>query len=120
MFFLCFADVAECNITLNVTDTKQYFATEGYPYNYKNDQDCTFNFEAPSGRRIVVFFEDFNLELYYDFLHFRKLSIQAFYDKDIWFIFLQIIWQIKCDTEQNKLHQKCAQWGMNQQPLGDF
>ena len=66
-------DVTACDIDLTVTDTKQYVATEGYPDNYKNNQDCRFHFEAPSGRRIVVLFEDFNLETGYDYLHFRKL-----------------------------------------------
>ena len=61
-----------CDVTLTVTATKQYFATEGYPYNYKNNQDCHFNFEAPFGR-IVVSFVDFFLEDGFDFLHFRKL-----------------------------------------------
>ena len=62
-----------CNVHLIVNETKQYFATEGYPDGYKNNQDCHFNFEAPPGRRIVVFFEDFDLEIEFDFLHFRKL-----------------------------------------------
>ena len=62
-----------CDVTLTVTDTKQYFATEGFPNGYKKNQDCYFTFEAPLGRRIVVFFEDFDLEVFYDFLHFRKL-----------------------------------------------
>ena len=66
-------DVTACDIDLTVTKTKQYVATEGYPDNYQNNQDCDFTFEAPSGRRIVVFFEDFNLETGYDYLYFRKL-----------------------------------------------
>ena len=74
-------DVAGCDITLNVTDTKQYVATEGYSHNYKNNQDCNFNFVAPSGRIFIVLFEDFHLEepgplsffVDYDYLHFRKL-----------------------------------------------
>ena len=68
------SDATGCNITLNVTDTKQYFATEGYNYVYKNDQDRHFNFEAPLGRRILIFFEHFELEVGYVFLHFRKLN----------------------------------------------
>ena len=56
-----------------MTDTKQYIATEGYPYSYKGDQDCEFNFEAPSGMKIIVMFEDFDLEIGYDFIHFREL-----------------------------------------------
>ena len=56
-----------------MTDTKQYVATEGYPHNYKDNQDCNFNFEASSGREIIVLFEDFHLEAEYDFLYFRKL-----------------------------------------------
>ena len=61
-----------CDITLNVTDTKQYIATEGYPDNYKNDQDCSFRFEAPPSRGIIVMFEHFELEVDYDFIYFRK------------------------------------------------
>ena len=73
MSFPSFVDVAGCNITLTVNVTKQYFATEGFPHNYLNDQDCSFNFETTAGSTIVVFFEHFDLEEYYDFLHFRKL-----------------------------------------------
>ena len=58
-----------------MTDTKQYVATEGYPHNYKRNQDCDFNFKAPSGRKIIVMFEDFNLEDRFDFLHFCKLHM---------------------------------------------
>ena len=66
-------DVAACNITLNVTDTRQYLATEGYPHRYQNDQDCYFNFEAPIGRRVVVFFEHIFLVTGRDFLILREL-----------------------------------------------
>ena len=66
-------DVAGCNITLNVTGTRQYIATEGFPHNYLNDQDCSFNFETTARSTIVVFFEHFDLEEDFDFLHFRKL-----------------------------------------------
>ena len=62
-----------CNIDLSVTETTQYIATEGYPDNYRNNQNCSFNFVAPPGRRITVLFEDFQLEWRADFLHFRKL-----------------------------------------------
>ena len=58
-----------------MTDTKQYVATKGYPHNYNHNQDCNFNFKAPSGRKIIVMFEDFNLEDNYDFLYFRKLHM---------------------------------------------
>ena len=58
-----------------MTDTKQYVATEGYPHSYKLNQDCNFNFKAPSGRKVIVMFEDFNLEDRYDFLYFRKLHM---------------------------------------------
>ena len=68
-------DVTACDIVLTVTDTKQYVATEGYPDSYQNNQDCDFTFEAPSGRRIAVFFEDFQLESPFDHLHFRKWII---------------------------------------------
>ena len=73
MFVFFTLDVSGCDVNLTVTDTKQYFATEGYPFKYKHNQDCHFNFEAPPGRRISVFFEEFHLEDKYDFLHFRKL-----------------------------------------------
>ena len=58
-----------------VTDTKQYVATVGYPHYYKDNEDCKFNFKAPSGRKIIVMFEDFDLEDHYDFLYFRKLHM---------------------------------------------
>ena len=54
-------------------DTKQYIATEGYPHSYKDNQDCEFNFRAPSGRKIIVMFEHFDLEIGDDFIRFRKL-----------------------------------------------
>ena len=57
---------------LNVTDRKQYITTEGYPNGYLNNQDCSFNFVAPYGRKIIVFFEDVGLELGYDYIVFRK------------------------------------------------
>ena len=66
-------DVAGCDVSLNVTDATQYIATEGYPESYKGDQNCQFNFEAPSGRKIIVMFEDFDLEEGFDFIHFREL-----------------------------------------------
>ena len=57
---------------------KQYIATENYPDNYKRNQNCSFNFNAPAGSRIVVFFEDFHLIIYKlytdDFLHFHKFN----------------------------------------------
>ena len=58
-----------------MNDTKQYVATEGYPHNYKDNQDCNFNFKAPSGRKIIVMFEDCRLEEDYDYLYFRKLHM---------------------------------------------
>ena len=79
LFLFCL-DVSGCDVTLTVTDTKQYFATEGYPYSYKDNQDCAFNFEAPAGRRIVVVFEVFNLEARFGFLYFRKF--QNIYSND--------------------------------------
>ena len=66
-------DAAGCDVTFTVTETKQYIATEGYPNYYKNNQDCEFNFIAPSGRKVLVLFEDFNLENHFDYLYFRKL-----------------------------------------------
>ena len=68
-------DPSCCDITLTVNDTKQHIATEGYPFSYKEYQDCRFNFVAPPGRKFIVMFEDFNLAdpLRSDFLHFRKL-----------------------------------------------
>ena len=75
MFVFSTLDVSGCDVNLTVTENKQYFATEGYPRNYKHNQDCHFNFEAPPGRRIVVFFQDFHLEDKFDFILFRKLYI---------------------------------------------
>ena len=78
VYFLCIStlDDSGCDVNLTVTDTKQFFATEGYPHNYQDNQDCQFNFEAPPGRRIVVFFQDFHLWIHV-FLHFRKLDTNA-------------------------------------------
>ena len=70
---ILFLDPTGCDITLNVTETKQYVATEGYPHNYKHNQDCEFNFVVPSGRKIIVLFEDFDLQNGLDVLLFRKL-----------------------------------------------
>ena len=67
-------DLSGCDVNLTVTDTKQYFATEGYPYSYKRNQNCHFNFNAPAGRKIIVIFKVFDLEYGFDFLHFRKLQ----------------------------------------------
>ena len=67
-----FLDTSACNIDLNVTDTRQYITTVGYPRYYLDNQDCGYNFVAPSGRRILVFFEDVGLEKEYDYVVFRK------------------------------------------------
>ena len=67
-------DASGCDVNLTVTDTKHYFATEGYPNYYKHNQNCEFNFMAPAGRRIIVVFEAFNLEDRFDFLYFRKFQ----------------------------------------------
>ena len=67
-------DTTGCDVNLNVTETKQYFATEGYPHRYKNNQDCNFTFEAPPGRRIVIIFVVFDLHHGHDFIHLRKLT----------------------------------------------
>ena len=72
-------DAVGCNITLNVTDTRQYIATEGYPDEYRDNENCSFNFAAPSGRNIVIFFEDFDLEEDFDYLHFRKSNYITHY-----------------------------------------
>ena len=84
-------DISGCDVTLNVTDTKQYFGTEGYPHYYKNNQNCHFNFMAPSGTKIIVVFEVFNLEKNYDFLYFRKFqnikisnALTVIHKKNIW------------------------------------
>ena len=66
-------DAAGCDITLTVIGTTQHIATEGYPIGYMRNQNCEFNFVALSGNRIIVLFEDFDLEEGYDFLHFREL-----------------------------------------------
>ena len=68
------SDTSGCDVNLTVTDTKQSFATEFYPYFYNRNQNWDFNFVAPSGRKIIVVFEDFNLEHGFDFLHFRKFQ----------------------------------------------
>ena len=57
-----------------MTETKQYITTEGYPNSYLDDQDCSFNFVAPSGRRILVFFEKVQLETGFDYVILRKLK----------------------------------------------
>ena len=59
-------------MTLDVSDRKQYITTEGYPHGYLNNQDCSFNFVAPYGQKILVFFEEVNLEKNYDFVVLRK------------------------------------------------
>ena len=66
-------DAIGCDVNLIVNETKQYISTEGYPSYYKSNQDCHFNFEAPPGIRIVVFFVDFHLESEFDFIHFCEL-----------------------------------------------
>ena len=71
--FIFSLDASACNVSLTVTDARQYFVTEGYPEEYKINQDCYFNFEAPVGRRILVFFEHFDVEYFFDFLQFREL-----------------------------------------------
>ena len=52
-------DVTVCNITVTVTETTQYLATQGgsIPDNYRPNQPCPFNFEAPTGRTIVISFD---------------------------------------------------------------
>ena len=67
------SDPTGCDVNLTVTEMKQYFATEGYPNGYMNNEDCYFNFEAPPGRRIVIFFVGFHLEHEFDYIHLRKL-----------------------------------------------
>ena len=69
---LFFTDRSGCDVTLNVTDVKQYFSTEGYPESYKNYQFCTFKFVAPPGERIAIVFEDVQLEIGRDDIVFRK------------------------------------------------
>ena len=71
-----FLVVTGCDITLNVTDTTQYLATERYPRFYRIDQLCEFNFVAPPGRRTIVMFEDIELEPRFDFIFFRKLHVR--------------------------------------------
>ena len=65
-------DTSACNIDLNVTDTRQYITTVGYPRYYLDNQNCSYTFVAPSGRRILVFFDDVGLEKGYDNVVFRK------------------------------------------------
>ena len=73
--YIYLLDAVGCDVNFTVTETKVYIATEGYPNKYKQNQDCEFNFVAPTGRKIIVQFEDFNLEEEYDYLYFRKLQI---------------------------------------------
>ena len=65
-------DRSGCDIRLTVTEMKQYITTEGYPDSYLDNQNCSFDFEAPSGWKILVFFEDVDLEIGYDYVVFRK------------------------------------------------
>ena len=69
------SDPTGCDVTLNVTNAKQYITTYGYPLRYPLDLTCHFNFLAPPGERIVVVFEDVQLELDYDFIIFRKSEL---------------------------------------------
>ena len=65
-------DPTGCNIVLNVTDTKQYIATERYPVELKTNQKCYYYFEAPPGRNIILFFEYFKIGKVNDFVLLRK------------------------------------------------
>ena len=67
-------DMSGCDVRLTVTETKQYITTEGYPNSYPDNQDCSFNFVAPSGRNVILYFEDFHLETEFDYIVFRKLK----------------------------------------------
>ena len=67
-------DMSGCDVRLTVTETKQYITTEGYPNSYPDNQDCNFNFVAPSGRNVILYFEDFHLETEFDYVVFRKLK----------------------------------------------
>ena len=53
---------------------KQYIARENYPEYYERNQNCSFNFRAPAGRRILVFFVDFELEHRFDFICEQGIS----------------------------------------------
>ena len=61
-----------CDVTLNVTNVTQYITTEGHPIEYFNNQDCSYNFVAPPGERIIVDFEDAFTETGSDYIIFRK------------------------------------------------
>ena len=74
-YWTIFTDVSGCDVTLNVTDVKQYVSTEGYPDSYENHLECRFNFVAPPGEKIVVLFEDVDLHIGRDFIRFRKSSL---------------------------------------------
>ena len=47
------SDLTGCNITLNVTDTKQYVMTEPPLHG-----SCSVNFVAPPGEEALIVFED--------------------------------------------------------------
>ena len=74
--------ITACNIDLTVTNMTQYVATEGYPIRYKRSQDCRFNFKAPSGRRIEINFEEFDLGNRFDYIIIRKLQADTTALKD--------------------------------------
>ena len=74
-------DRSGCDIRLTVTESKQYITTEGYPQSYLGDQDCSYNFMGPSGRKMLVFFEDVKLETDFDYLVFRKLNNLCIFSK---------------------------------------
>ena len=72
-------------MTLNVADRKQYITTVGYPDGYLDNQDCRFNFVAPSGQKILIFFEDVNLEKNHDFVVLRKYINESNFHTCIYF-----------------------------------
>lgn len=57
-------DESNCNVTVKLT-TEMKFASvssPGFPQPYPDNQDCTYNIEAPRGYQIEVEFEELMLE----------------------------------------------------------
>ena len=78
-----FLDRSGCDVTLNVTNVKQYFSSEGYPVAYPHFQFCTYNLVAPPGERIVVVFEDMQLQIAYDYVWFRESNILPIFSGEL-------------------------------------
>ena len=55
LYYIFWPDIAACNITVTVTQTKQDLTAEGVPDNISPIHHCPIHFEAPLGRRIVFY-----------------------------------------------------------------